>query len=156
IDCEARGPRDCAPGLFVIARETVCKHDPIAGGTTVLHRLINNVVALLRRGCPIPRAVERDEGAASIRGWELCGLVNRERVRRPVRRKECPRPLLLPPPSHCFPPVSAVFGREHQLLLKTVEIAGGPAVIPPFLEVQQLFGRQLRSLFRLIEFRPVL
>ena len=45
--------------------------------------------------------------------------------------------------------VAAIFGRQHQLLLVTVEIAFRPAIVGALLESHQFFGGQVRALFRL-------
>src|SRR5689334_3564948 len=52
--------------------------------------------------------------------------------------------------------IAAVFGSKHQLFLRVVEVTHRPAVVAALLNFQKLLCRQILSLLRRIQFRPVL
>src|SRR5664279_4275193 len=99
--------------------------------------------------------MKRDEGAALVLRGELRPVVERERVRRPVRREIHDRLDLLVAIADRLAAIAAVLGREHQLLLRGVEVALWPPVVAALHDPEQLLRRKIRALLWRVEPRPV-
>ncbi|BDV35280.1 hypothetical protein SS37A_28090 [Methylocystis iwaonis] len=63
--------------------------------------------------------------------------------------------MLIRADAHLLAAVAAIFGREHELLLKAVIIAFGPAVIGALTQLEKLFGGKIGALLRRVELGPV-
>src|SRR5450432_2272280 len=99
--------------------------------------------------------MKRDGGAALVLRGELRPVVERERVRRPVRREVRDRLELLVAVTDRLPAIAVVLGREHQLLLRGVEVALRPPVVAALHDLEQLLRRKIGALLRRVEPRPV-
>src|SRR3989442_1803546 len=97
---------------------------------TVLERHEHDAVAGLGQRRPVPGAVERHEGPRAIPRGKLGPAVERQPIRRPVRRKHHQGLLLVLAASHLLA-VAAVLGREHQVPEYGVVVTVRPAVIVP-------------------------
>src|SRR2546425_7309865 len=69
------------------SREPVGEDLVASRGLPVRERDEHDVVAALREGCAVPRAVKGDERAAAVVSRKLGAVVEDERVRRPMRRE---------------------------------------------------------------------
>src|SRR5438876_3213266 len=99
--------------------------------------------------------MEGDEDSVAIAGWKLFPVVAHHAVRPPVGGKCGNRSDLVRARTHPFAAVTAVLGREDELLPHRVVIAFGPAIVAARLQKQQLFGRQSSFLGGVVEIGPV-
>src|SRR5262249_45093743 len=100
----------------------------IARCFAIPERLKDDIVAALRLGRAVPRAVKRPKGAALITAGEGLAGVDQKIVRRPMTRKSRHRPLPLRAPAHGLA-IAAIFRRLHKLPLCLIVIALRPAVV---------------------------
>src|SRR6516225_7225101 len=122
----------CRPArLFECSGETVCESNRGPGGLAVLERLKDDVVATLRRGSAIPRSVESNKGPALISRGEGLSGVDQKIIGGPMCGKECNGRLFVRANANLGTAIAAVLGRQHEFLLRSVEIAFGPAVVAP-------------------------
>src|SRR5882757_57706 len=155
-DGETRRTEGCAARLLVLAGESVGEHDIGSGCLAVGQRLEDDVVSALRQGRAVPRAVKGDEGAAAIAGRKLGAEIDRERVGRPMAGKSRDGALALSAEADGLAAVSAIFRREHELLLILIVVAFRPTVVGARRELDELLRRQVRALLGGVEARPVL
>src|SRR4029079_3400412 len=85
-------------------------------------RYKRDVVTLLRAGCPIPRAMECDEGPVLVVRRKLGACIERQAIGGPVRAEECGG-CLFGRAVAGFLAVAAVLGSQHELLQTSVVIA---------------------------------
>src|SRR6516165_3092720 len=95
--------------LFHRAGKAVGEDDERPGGLTVGERLKHHVIAALRLGGAIPRAVESNKGAALITGGKRLAGIDQKIVRRPMAGKSRDRRLLAGAHANFFA-VAAIFG----------------------------------------------
>src|SRR6267378_2192039 len=125
-------------------------------GLAAGERLEHHVVAALREWRSIPRAVECDESTSAVALRELAAVVEREVIRGPVAGEDRDRVSLLRTDPDGLSAIAPVLGRQHQLLLRVVEVAFGPPIVGATLEPHELLRRKIRPLLGLVECRPVL
>src|SRR5215469_4481632 len=131
--------------------ENLAPRRPSIGG----QRLEDHVVAALRIGRTVPGAVEGNEAAVVVARREARAGVERQVVRCPMSWKRRDGGELLRAHADRLTTVTAVLGREHELLLGLIEVALGPAVVPALAEAQQLLCRLCRLLLRLVQRREI-
>src|SRR6266446_1730072 len=112
----------------------------------VRKRLEYDTVAVLREGRPVPRTVEGYERSATIGGWKLLSLVEREIVGRPMTRKRRNRGALLCALANRLAAISAVLRGEDQLLMSETIVAIGPTIVCAMFELHQLLDRLFDTL----------
>src|SRR6266446_10279739 len=89
----------------------------------------HDVVSRLRSRRTIPRAMARDERAILIVGRKRRARIEKQIVGRPVGGEERLWSPLRRAVSNGFATVAAVLGRENELLLLAVEVAGWPSIV---------------------------
>src|SRR3569833_1030495 len=146
----------CATRCFLGSGKTVSEDDIVAGGLTIAHRLVDDVVTSLGSRRAVPGAVKGHEGAATIGLRELRARIDQQRVRRPMRGEDGDGCSLLRAESNRLATVAAVFRREYQLVLKAVEIAAGPTIVRPGFQLHDFLSGQSSSLFGAIKVGPAL
>jgi hypothetical protein len=143
-------------GLFNGAGKAIGKDDEIARGLVVLERLKHDIKAALRLRRAIPRAVERDESAALIRRREGGAGIDHQIVRRPMRGKCGDRRCFLRTDADLFAAVASIFWRQHELVLKPVEITFRPAIVGAALQLDDFLSRLPRAFVCRIKVREIL
>src|SRR5690348_8469458 len=86
--------------------------------------------------------------------WEKRSFVEEQSVWRPVRRKVSDVPLLVLAATDLLA-ITTVLWREDLFLLSWIEITVRPTEIVAPLHVEELFSRELGTLLRCIELRPI-
>src|SRR5437763_13618890 len=89
-----------------------------------------------------------------IVGWQGVAVVEVCVVRREMASEKCDWRLFRCPLPAGFA-VSAILWREHQLLLRSVEIAVWPAIVTALLDLDEFLRRQILTLVRCIKLWPV-
>src|SRR5580704_17818672 len=98
--------------------------------------------------------MKRDEHAIAIALRKLIPVVANHAVRRPMRgEKSGWRELVCA--YTCLLAVTTIFGRQNQLLHKTVVVTLRPPIVAALLQKQHLFGWKRRLLVRLVEIWPI-
>ncbi len=69
--------------------------------------------------------------------------------------KECNRRLFIRANAN-LGSVASILGRQHIFLLRSVEVALGPAVVAALFDLHHDLGREFSALLRRVEVRPVL
>src|ERR1700733_225102 len=134
--------------------ESIGKYLALTRGVVARERLKHDVVSALRVRRAIPGTVECDEHALAIAFRELRFIVVGHPVRRPVSRKGRYRCGL--GGAHAgFLAVSAIFGRENELVDERIEVAFRPAIVPALLQKHYLLRRKCRLLVRLVDVGPI-
>src|SRR5688572_24578649 len=98
--------------------------------------------------------MERYECAVAVPLRELRSLVERDRIRGPMRRENRDRLGDVRASSNGLS-IAAVFGREHLRPLDRIVVTVGPAVVRAFGDTEHLFGGDLRALLVREQRRPI-
>src|SRR5580704_16499018 len=99
--------------------------------------------------------MKSDEDSVTIAVRKLFLVVAHHSVGPPMGGKRGNRSNLARTNNHLFAAVATVFGRKDELLLHTVVIALGPAIVAASLQQQQLFGGQTGFFGSLINLGPI-
>ena len=137
--------------------EPVRKYLATAGRVIARQGLKHHVVAALRVGRSIPRAVEGDEHAVAIVAREIAAC-RRAPCRSAPNAPETPRSgaiLVGARLRRSCRRRRRIPGASTSLRWNAVVVALRPAVIAALFQVQQLFGRQRGLLLGLVQFRPI-
>src|SRR5437879_6481180 len=100
--------------------------------------------------------MEGNESPFAIGRRELAVGDEQQIVRRPVCGEERGGAASVSAESNRLAAIATVLGREHQPLLRAIEVTLGPSVVRAALQLNDFLGGQVRAVLGFVEIGPVL